>query len=69
MSPVFELGQAIRKRRLLLDITQEDLAQISGTSLRSLKAMEKGEANPTWSQLAKVLEAVGWRLELKERRE
>lgn len=69
MKTTFELGEAIRKRRLLLDITQEDLAQISGTSLRSLKSMEKGEANPTWSQLAKVLESLGWKLELKERRE
>ncbi len=63
---VAELGQAIKKRRLLLDITQEDLSQIGGVSLRSLKALEKGEANPTWSQITKIIQVLGWKLELKE---
>ena len=60
-------GDAIKRRRAQLDITQEALAQISGVSLRSIKAMEKGMGNPTLSQLTKVLRVLGWDLELKER--
>lgn len=60
-------GDAIKKRRARLVITQEGLAQISGVSLRSIKAMEKGAGNPTLSQLTKVLRVLGWVLELKER--
>lgn len=60
-------GDAIKKRRARLDITQEALAQISGASLRSIKEMEKGTGNPTLSQLSKVLRVLGWDLELKER--
>ena len=60
-------GDAMKKRRARLDITQETLAQISGVSLRSIKEMEKGTGNPTLSQLTKVLRVLGWVLELKER--
>lgn len=66
---VSSLGLAIKKRRGQLGITQEDLSEISGTSLRSLKALEKGTANPTWRQISKVLHALGWTLELKDIRE
>jgi predicted transcriptional regulator len=69
MNSIGNLGQAIKKRRALLGITQAALAQISGTSLRSLKALEKGTANPTWEQITKVLQALGWSLELKERKQ
>ena len=69
MDSIEKLGQAIKERRVLLGITQEDLAQISGTSLRSLKAMEKGMANPSWQLTTKVLQALGWKLELKELKE
>lgn len=63
-----ELGKAIKVRRNLLGITQEALSQISGTSLRSLKAIEKGDANPTLSQLTKIIHALGWKLDLTERK-
>ncbi len=69
METTTEIGQAVKKRRMSLDITQEDLSQIAGISLRSLKALEKGYANPTWSQIAKILKALGWQLELKELKE
>ncbi len=60
-------GDAMKKRRARLEITQETLAQISGVSLRSIKALEKGTGNPTLSQLTKVMRVLGWVLELKER--
>lgn len=65
---VKKLGQSIKRRRVLLGITQEALAQISGTSLRSLKALEIGKANPTWKRLVKIGEVLGWEIELRERK-
>jgi predicted transcriptional regulator len=67
MTTLRELAQSIKKRRSLLKITQEDLAQIASVSLRSLKGIETGKANPTWNQMVKVFEALGWEVELKEK--
>jgi y4mF family transcriptional regulator len=58
------IGQEIKDRRKFLQITQEELAEISGISLRSLKAIELGKANPSISQLNKVLDAIGLKIEI-----
>jgi len=62
MNDLKDIGKEIKERRKLLKITQEELAEISGISLRSLKAIELGKGNPTVSQLSKVLDAVGLRI-------
>ena len=49
----------IKKRRKLLHINQEDLSQIAGVSLRTLKAIESGKANPSLGKLFKILDALG----------
>lgn len=66
MNTLSELAIAIKKRRRVLKITQVDLAQISRVSLRSLKEIERGKANPTWNQVTKILVALGWDMELVE---
>jgi transcriptional regulator with XRE-family HTH domain len=66
MKTLIEVAAAIKQRRQLLNISQEALAQVSGISLRSLKALEKGKANPTWNQLAKVLTTLGWEMSLRD---
>jgi predicted transcriptional regulator len=68
MKSLLALGKAVKQRRHFLKITQEDLAQIAEVSLRSLKALEMGKANPTWNQVDKILQALGWEMELKERK-
>jgi transcriptional regulator with XRE-family HTH domain len=62
MSEMDEIIRTLKKRRTLLRITQEDLAQISGTSLRTLKAIESGKGNPTFATLLKILNAIGMTL-------
>jgi len=62
-----EISRQIRNHRILLDITQEDLSEISGVSVRTIKAIEKGMSNPTILVLAKLLEAVGLKLTTVER--
>ncbi len=48
----------IIERRKVLGLTQEDLAELSGVGLRTVKAIETGKGNPslkTLQKLAKVL--------------
>ena len=54
-----EIGIEIKSRRKYLSITQEDLAEITGISRRSLQYIEKGEMNPSIEQLEKILGALG----------
>jgi putative transcriptional regulator len=59
--------QTIRSRRHLLKITQGDLAELSGVSLRTIKALEEGKGNPTIELLLKVLNVLGLTLITSER--
>ncbi len=45
-------------------LTQDELAEISGISLRSLKAIELGKGNPSIAQLNKLLDAIGLKVTL-----
>ena len=62
-----KIGKQARERRRLLKVTQYDLAEIAGVSLRSLKAIEKGESNPRFNQLNKILGALGLKVAIEER--
>ncbi len=59
-----KIGEIIKKRRKLLKITQNDLSEISGVSLRSLKDIETGKGNPTIFQLLKILNSLGLKLNI-----
>jgi len=60
---IIEIGENIRNRRRFLAITQEDLADISEISERTLRDIEKGLANPELQSLMKICDVLG--LELK----
>ncbi|GAB4235615.1 MAG: helix-turn-helix transcriptional regulator [Ekhidna sp.] len=57
-----EIGEAVRERRKFLKITQDDLADISGISERTLRNIEKGLANPELESLMKLCEVLGLEL-------
>ena len=61
------LGTQIEKRRKQLRVSQADLAELSGVSLRTVNAVEKGRANPSVETLSRILEPIGLVLALKER--
>lgn len=63
-----EFIKAIKKRREILGVTQEHLAELSGVGLRTLKALETGKSNPTFETLSKLAEVLGMeiRLEVKK---
>jgi transcriptional regulator with XRE-family HTH domain len=60
-----EIGIEIKKRRKYLNITQEDLAEITGISRRSLQYIESGKMNPSIEQLEKILGALGLEITIR----
>jgi transcriptional regulator with XRE-family HTH domain len=60
-----ELVLTIKKRREALQVTQEDLAELSGVGLRTLKQFESGKGNPTLSTLQKISDVLGMEVCLK----
>jgi len=60
-----EIKQTIKMRREILNITQQDLAEISDVGLRTIKLLETGHGNPTYDTLSKVADVLGMELELR----
>jgi y4mF family transcriptional regulator len=60
-----ELSKIIRERRKLLAITQEDLAELAGISLRTLKAIETGKTNPTFDSVNKIADVLGLQINIE----
>lgn len=55
----------IKERREMLKITQEDLADLSGVGLRTIKQLESGKANPTYRTLQEISDVLGLELVLQ----
>lgn len=60
-----ELAVILRHRRNLLQLRQEDVAEIAGISLRTLRAIENGTANPSVETLQKLLEVLGLKFKIE----
>jgi len=58
------LGSAIRSRRRALKLTQEDLSDISGVSLRLVHELEHGKETVRLGNLIKILSSLGLHMEL-----
>ena len=48
----------------MLGVTQEQLADLSGVGLRTLKALESKKSNPTLGTLTKLADVLGMELKL-----
>lgn len=55
----------IRERRALLGLTQQDLADYTGLSLRIIKSIEVGKGNPSMGTLTKIAEVLGLEITMK----
>jgi len=60
-----ELIEIIKKRRKVLKVTQETLAELSGVGLRTLKQFESGKGNPTLLTIQKIADVLGLEVCLK----
>lgn len=65
MTHLLALIQQIKARRDMLHLTQEQLAELAGIGLRTLKQFESGKGNPTLATLQKVTEVLGLELTLQ----
>lgn len=59
-----DIYNKIKERRILLGITQQDLADISGVALRTIKQIEAGKGNPSINTLNKIVNVLGMSLDL-----
>jgi len=60
-----ELINIIKERREALQVTQENLAKLSGVGLRTIKQFESGKGNPTLLTIEKLAEVLGLEICLK----
>ncbi len=60
-----EFYSIIKERRQLLGLTQQDLADYSGLSLRIIKSIETGKGNPSVATLTKIAGVLGLELIMK----
>lgn len=58
------LIKIIKERRLMLQVTQETLAELSGVGLRTIKQFESGKGNPTLLTLQKIADVLGMEVSL-----
>ena len=60
-----EITETLKKRRKLLGLTQVQFTELSGVSLRAVKAFESGKSNPTFKTLTKLAEVLDMELNLE----
>jgi transcriptional regulator with XRE-family HTH domain len=56
---VTDLGEAIKKRRKGLGITQPHLSELAEISINTLYKIERGQGNPSWEVVNKIAEVLG----------
>ncbi len=68
MSHLSIVIKQIKERREMLKITQENLADLSGVGLRTIKQLEGGKGNPTFKTLQEIADVLGLELVLQVKR-
>lgn len=56
---MMSLEDTMKARRKTLGISQQDLAEMSGVSLATIKDIERGQGNPSLSTMQKILGILG----------
>ncbi len=63
-----DLGATVRERRKDLRLTQQQLADLAGTSERFVRALERGKPTVQLNHVVAVLDALGLELRVEVRR-
>ena len=61
------LSTTLSARRKTLGISQNDLAEMSGVSLATIKNIERGKGNPSFETVKKILIVLGMEIVFKVR--
>ena len=62
------LSEVIKSRRKTLAISQQDLAEMAGIGLATIKDIERGKGNPSLGTVSKIMEVLGMEIEFKVRK-
>ena len=62
-----DLRVVIKVRRKVLGISQQDLSEMSGLGVATIKDIERGKGNPSLSTVARILDVLGMELVFKVR--
>lgn len=62
MDDIAAIAAGIRRARKEAGITQEDLANLAGTSERTIRAIETGSGNPSLTAVAAAANVLGLHL-------
>lgn len=62
-----ELKDIMKQRREMLDITQQDLAEMSQVAIATIKDIERGKGNPSLNTVKKILDVLGIEIEYRIR--
>lgn len=62
-----EIGSLVRARRGELGISQTELADVAGTTLRFISELERGKPTAQLAGVLRVLSALGISLQARER--
>ena len=62
-----DIATVIKRRRKTLKLSQNDLAEMSGVSLASIKNIERGTGNPSFATIGKLVEVMGMDIVFKVR--
>lgn len=57
-----QIGKIIQVRRVYLNLTQKDVAEMAGITFKSISEIELGLRNPTLSTIKCVLDVLGLEL-------
>ena len=63
-----EMGKIIVFRREFLKLRQEDLAEMSGVTIKTIHLIESGSGNPSMATLGKIATVLGLELLLQIKR-
>lgn len=61
------LDEIIKNRRKTLAISQQDLAEMAGIGLATLKDIERGKGNPSMATVSKIMDVLGMEIVFKVR--
>jgi transcriptional regulator with XRE-family HTH domain len=62
---IHEIGAMMVARRKQLRLLQEDLAEMSGVTVKTIYNIEEGKANPSVKTLGKLCEVLGMDIVVK----
>jgi transcriptional regulator with XRE-family HTH domain len=60
-----QIGKIIQERRDYLNLTQKDVAEMAGITIKSISEIELGVRNPSINTLNRILDVVGLELSVQ----